>query len=112
VVDFDYAKAAKITRMLSSDKPGEVANAAHALIKMFGDVHALAHRIEHGSRSEAHGRLRERATEGAFREGWTKATSQFAKRVCQSCGTAFAGKATAKFCSTGCRVRAHRERTR
>jgi hypothetical protein len=91
----DWWRAAKIARMLSSDRDGEVIAAARKLLHVCGDVHVLAERIEGG---------------GASRKAaaFEAAAEEFGARPCQDCGAMFVGKATAKFCSSACRVRAHR----
>jgi hypothetical protein len=90
----DWAKAAKIAGMLSSNRDGEILAAARKLIAICGDVHALAARIEHGARSGRHEII-----------GMAACTKR-----CRYCGREFIGKATARYCSPICRLHAHRQR--
>lgn len=95
----DWSRAAKIARLLASDRPGEVAAAARKLIQACGDVHALAARLEAGPTSDAIAEV-----------AYEKAARDFGAKPCRYCGTLFVGKMTAKYCSAVCRVSAHRER--
>lgn len=96
----DWSRAAKIARLLSSDRPGEVAAAANKLIQVCGDVHTLAARLEGGRADRAE----------AEYEAFKTAAREFGAKPCQQCGTLFTGKATALYCSPACRVKAHRAR--
>jgi hypothetical protein len=82
----NWAKVAKIIGKASSASDREALGAIRKAIQAAGGIRALKARVQHGGP-----------------EGVAAAT-----RKCRVCGTDFVGKRTARYCSSLCRVRAHR----